>query len=79
MFACHAQYYFVHDIILVGFLLLPIKAARPSKEGLSEEKAKAEDRTAGDSVEGDSGTLKPHEKTGGGPQATGVGSSKKED
>ena len=79
MFACHAQYYFVHDIILVGFLLLPIKAARPSKEGLSKEKAKTEGRTAGGSVEEDSRTLKPHEKTGGGPQATGEGSSKKED
>ena len=57
--ACHSQFYFVHDIILVVFLLLPVKAARPKKEELSKEKEKTESRTAGGSVEGeDRHTLK---------------------
>ena len=50
--ACHAQFYFIHDIILVGFLLLPIKAARPSKEELSKEKAKAADNSSKRNAEG---------------------------
>ena len=56
--ACHSQFYFVHDIILVVFLLLPVKAARPKKEELSKGKEKTESRTAGGSAEGDRHTLK---------------------
>ena len=68
---CHFRFYFVHDIILVVMLLLPIKAARPKKEETSKEKAKDESRTVGGNVEGDSHTLREHEQTGGGGRVTG--------
>ena len=71
---CHSQFYFVHDIILVVFLLLPVKAARPKKEELSKEKEKTESRTAEGNVEGeDRHTLRRREQSGEGDQDGGQG------
>ena len=71
--SCHSQFYFVHDIILVVFLLLPVKAARPKKEELSKGKEKTESRAAGGSAEGDRHTLRRREQSGEGDQDGGQG------
>ena len=76
MFACHTQFYCVHDIILVVFLLLPIRAARSKKE----EKEKSE---GGSNIrrgaEGGSHAPKTHEKTVDGAKVVQQGDSRKED